>query len=530
MTERKLASPGPVLALTGLALVAALSVPLVYLVVRAVQGGRAALSVLMDPTTVVLAARSIALTIGVTAGALLLGAPLAWVTSRTDLPFRRAWTVMFGLPLVVPSYLAAYSYIAAFGPSGALQRSIAFLGVERLPEIYGAAGAWLVLTLFTFPYVFLGVRSALAGIDPALEEAASTLGHSPRDILWKVIAPQLRPAAAMSALIVALYTIHDFGAVSLMRFDTFTRAIYLQYQGSFDRTAAATLSLALVAVTMMLVLLEVRARGAAGYHPTHGAVRRRATIHALGRLKVVWLLVSGVVALASIGIPFATVTFWAVTSGVEGGWDGVLGATLNSLRAATLGATVCVAAAIPLVLLASRHTGRVAKAAGAASYIGYSLPGVVVALSLVFFGARVVPIIYQTMVMLAFAYLVLFLPLAMGSIRASLIQLNPRVDEAARTLGAGRAGALFRVTIPQLRPGIVAAAAIVFLTVMKELPATLLLAPIGFKTLATQIWGATNSAAFGEAAIPAAVLIVASSLPLALLVFRGWTNEEMPPI
>ncbi|MGH2786040.1 MAG: ABC transporter permease, partial [Actinomycetota bacterium] len=179
-----------------------------------------------------------------------------------------------------------------------------------------------------------------------------------------------------------------------------------------------------------------------------------------------------------------------------------------------------VAAAWPIAVLAVRFPGRLARVTERASYTGYALPGLVVALSLVFFGIRAVPALYQTLFMLVFAYIVLFLPQAGGALRASLLQINPALEEASHSLGAGRYRTIGRVVLPLIRPGIAAGVALVFLTAMKELPATLLLAPTGFRTLATEIWSATNAAFFDRAAPPALAIVLASSIPLAVLMFR----------
>lgn len=524
-------APPRALAGVALILIVLMSIPLVYLVLRAsARGWQGAMEVLFDRTTLVLALRSLGLAALVTGSAVILGTSLAWLTSRTDLPLRRFWTLLLALPLVIPSYLAAYSYVGAFGPRGALQRALSPLGIERLPEIYGAFGAWLVLSLFTYPYVFLSVRAAIAGIDPALEEAAATLSYSPSEIVLKVIVPQLRPAITVGGLLVALYTLHDFGAVSILRFDSFTRAIFLQYQGSFDRTSAAILSLVLVAVTMLVLYFEVRARGRGSYFPVHGVGRRPARRYRLGRWKIPGVLFAVGVCLATLGVPLGTVGYWVGRAFVTDALPpDISSAAINSLKASLLGASLALAAAVVLALLGVRYRGVLSQIAERVTFMGYALPGVVVALSLVFFGARIARPFYQTLAMLGFAYMVLFLPLAVGSVRSSLLQVSPRLEEAARSLGSGRAETLLRVTLPLVRPGLVGGAALVFLTTMKELPATLLLAPIGFKTLATQVWGATSAAALAEAALPALMLVMISSVPLAFLLLHGLGQQELLP-
>ncbi len=217
----------------------------------------------------------------------------------------------------------------------------------------------------------------------------------------------------------------------------------------------------------------------------------------------------------------AVICTWLLR-GIDAGEPMRLTGTLigNSLRASAFGAVATVAAAWPVAVLSVRRGGWLGRAVEGACWAGHSLPGVVVALSLVFFGARVVPGLYQTHWLLTLAYVVLFLPQAIGAMRASLLQISPRLEEASRLLGRGSMATLWSIVVPLARPGLLAGGALVFLTCMKELPATLLLAPTGYPTLATQVWSATSEAFFARAAAPALALVVLSALPLAVLVRR----------
>lgn len=521
--SRLLRRPPPKAVVAGAIAVAAMMlVPLVYLLVRASDGGaQTFLDTLGDGRTLALLGRTVALAAAVTASAVAIGVPVAWLTARTDLPGRRVFAILTALPLVIPTYVGGYAFIAALGPKGIAQGLLAPLGVDRLPEIYGFFGAWLVLTLFTYPYVLLTVRAAVRRLDPALEEAARALGRSDRDTFRRIVLPQLRPAAAAGALLVALYTIHDFGAVSLMRFDTFTRAIYTSYQSSFDRSRAAALSIALVALTMIVLVAEARSRGRAAYYRSHASAPREPRLTALGGKR--WPAFAACTALVAVAlaVPVGVIVYWMAESARAGtGLGRTLAAAGRSFEASGIAALLAVGAAWPIATMVVRFPGRIARSLERLSFVGYALPGIVVALSLVFVGIRVAPPLYQTLVMLVFAYVVLFLPQAGGALRASLLQLNPALEEAAQSLGAGRMRTVRRVIVPLVRPGLAAGAALVFLTAMKELPATLLLAPTGFKTLATEVWSATNAAFFDRAAPPALALVLASSVPLAVLMLR----------
>ncbi|MCW3012232.1 MAG: binding-protein-dependent transport system inner rane component, partial [Solirubrobacterales bacterium] len=235
------------------ALVAALAVlPLAYLVVRAVGADADAWDAVLRMRTLTLVTSTVLLVVAVSASAAVLGVALAWLVVRTDLPFRRVVGVAAALPLVIPSYVVALALIAAFGPGGLLGEGT---------WIFGFLGAWLALTLATYPYVYLLAAAALRRMDPALEEAARGLGRSRRQVFREVTLPVLRPAVGAGTVLVALYALSDFGVVSLMRFDALTRAIFLQYRSLFDRTPAALLGLVLVVLTVVVLVLEARSRG-----------------------------------------------------------------------------------------------------------------------------------------------------------------------------------------------------------------------------------------------------------------------------
>jgi iron(III) transport system permease protein len=499
-------------------------VPIGYLAVVALGSGEALSLVLRDRTLMVLV-NSVALATTVTVASLMVGVPIAWLTTRSDLPGRRVWAVLAVLPLVVPSYVGGYAVVAAFGPRGALQSLLEPLGVERLPEIYGFLGAALTLTLFSYPYVVLSVRGALLRLDPAFEEVSRALGRGPWHTFLTVTLPQLRPAMTAGGLLVALYCLSDFGAVSLLQFDSFTRAIYVQYRASFDPALAAVLSLMLVACTAGILLAESRLRGRGRYHRSGSGAARRSRPVRMGAWR--WLALGFcilVVGLA-VGLPIGTILFW-LGRGIGSGeelvivWDAVL----NSVVASSLAALLAVLASLPVAVLAVRHRGAIASLVDRASYAGYALPGIVIGLAFVFVGARYLPAVYQTLLLLLVAYLVRFLPEAVGVTRASLLQVSPRLEEVARALGRSPARVLRDVTIPIIRPGLVAGAALVFLTAMKELPITIMLAPTGFDTLAIRIWSATSEGFFARAAAPALLMMVVATASLGLVL-----REEREP-
>ena len=503
------------LVLPAVAVVSLLLLPFAYLLLRA-GGSSRGWQILWRRATLELVWSTGLLVAGVTLASVAIGVSLAWLTTRTDLPGRRLWALAAALPLVIPSYVAAFCLLGAFGPRGLLQQ---LLGVERLPEIYGYWGALLALTLSTYPYVLLLTSAALRGLDPSMEEAARGLGRQNLYVFRRVTLPAVRPAIGAGALLVALYTLSDFGVVSLMRYDALTRSIYLQYKSLFDRTPAAVLALVLVALTALVLVVEGRSRLRTSR--SSPGVARRQRPHELGRWKVPALVYCGTLVGAFLAVPATVLGYW-LARGLDRA-ESPLGEAINSVSASALAAVAAAIAALPIALLAHRYPGRGTRLLERLSFAGNALPGIVIALSLVFFAANYASPIYQTLALLVFAYVVRFLPQALAGTESSLASVSPRVEEAARSLGRGPLRAAFTVTVPLARSGILAGAALVFLSAMKELPATLLLRPIGFDTLATEIWRFTSVGAYSRAAAPA-LLLIAVSAPLVYLL----SNRHRP--
>ena len=508
--------------LVAVAIAGAAALPAVYLVVRAADSGDTAIDAILDSDTAGILWRTIQLIALVTAGSVLIAVPLAWLTVRTDLPYRRAWAVASVLPLAIPSYVGALAFISAFGPRGLVQGWLEGpFGINRLPDLYGLTGAAVVLTLLSYPYVFLAVRATLWRLEPEMEEASWTLGRSPWQTFRRVTLPLLYPAIGAGALLVALYTLSDFGAVALLQYDTFTRVIFNEYNSAFNRAGAAALSLVLLGVGVTLILIEASARRRARYYSGANAARRKRRIVRLGRWRWPASVFSGAVTLLALGVPVFVLAYWLVR-GIDAGESGLFdwGAAYNSVRYSLAAAIATVIAAVPISVLSVRRPGLLSAVLERFSYVGFALPGIAVGLGLVFFGIRYATGIYQTAYLLVFAYVVLFLPVAVGLIRASLMQVNPRMEEAAMSLGRSRINAFLTITVPLVRPGLAAAGIMVFLLTMKELPATLILAPFESRTLATSIWSAAEEAFFARAAAPSLLLVLASAIPMTFLVLR----------
>ena len=508
-------APRP-LAVAGLVIAALALLPLVYLIIRSFGAEASAAAFLFRPRTASIIAGTVALGLLVGAGTVVIGVPIAWLTTRTDLPARRVWAVLTAVPLAIPSYVVGFAFLAFFGPRGTLQAMLAPFGVERLPSVSGLFGAALVLILVAFPYVSIATRAAILRTDPAVEESARLLGDRRSTVFRRVTLPVLVPAIAAGALLAVLYALSDFGAVSLLQFDSLSRAIYLQYGASFDRSLAAILALVLVVITLGLTWGEARLRGRAAAYAS--LPRRPPTVVALGRWR--WPAIgflSVVVGLALV-IPVGTIGWWLVRGLAQGEpLRLVMEVAIDSFVLGSVAAVGALALALVVALLAARYRSRLSGLVETATYAGYALPGIVVALAMVFLATRTLPFAYQTLGLLVAVYAVRFVPQALGGLRAGLGQAGRGLEEAGRSLGDGPVQAFVRLTLPALLPAFVAGGALVFLTVVKELPLALLLAPIGFDTLATEIWDAASSGFYARAAGPAALLLAISVGTVAVL-------------
>ncbi|MDQ3577020.1 MAG: iron ABC transporter permease [Actinomycetota bacterium] len=478
--------------------------PLVYLVLRATdRGWDVFFGIALHSRTAELAVNTVGLLIAVAMSAVALGTAAAWVVTRTAIPFRRAWTVLLVMPLAVPSYVSGFAWLSM--------------------DVVGLAGAWLALTTTNLPLVLLPVAAALRSADPALEEVSRSLGQGPWRTFLRVTLPRVWPSATAGGLLVALYVLHDFGAVSLLRYETFTLSIQTSYAGSFDRTPAAVTGVVLVALAILLALAEARMRGSTAARLGPGVARRAEAV----RLRVAGLPVlfglGGIVAL-SLGVPLGALVRWLDIGSIAFDSAALVETTATTVQFAALGALVTVILAVPVGFLSARHGSRPVRAIELAAYAGHALPGITVALALVFFGVRYAQPWYQQIPLLVLGYATLFLPIAISATRNAVAATAPAVEDVARSLGRGRLRVFGSVTLPLAAPGIAAGAALVFLTCAKELPATLLLRPTGTDTLATALWTKTGVSAFAEAAPYAALLVAVSIVPAILLemsVFRS---------
>ena len=499
----------PILHVLGVFVALVALLPLVYLVVRGVDLGVGELiEIVSSKRTIAAIVRSLAMAFGIAALCVGMSLPLAWLTHATDLPGRRAFRVLLNLPLAVPSFVAAFCVVAVFGPSGWLRDALAPLGVEHLPEVYGWRGTALAL-LFIYPLSLVPVQASLAQVDASQWEAARSLGASRWHTFWRIVFPRLRGSLLAGGLIVTLYVLSDFGAVSLLRFESLSYLIYLRYKTPFLRDEAVAYGLVLMVLAVACMVAYQWANRRAVDATAARANRRAWPTVELGAWRWPAFGLCALIVLYGVGLPILVLGVWLIRGMSAGnelqGFAAELGATAGVGVAA---GAICVAVALIPALLMRHGTPTASRFVKAATHTGYAVPGIVAALSLVFFATRYAMFAYQTLPLLLFAYVVRFLPLSVGAAGEGVERQSPRLFEAARSLGAGPTLAWIRVTLPASAPMLWAGFLVVFLAVIKELPATLLLSPIGFDTLATRTWSLTQEAFFTRAALPVFALLV----------------------
>ncbi len=495
----------------GLAIGVLMILPLVWLALRAFEADLATVQrLLMRPRTQMLMINTASLVATVLALSTVIALPLAWLVSRTDLKGRRLVNLLAVIPLAVPGYVMAYALLGLSGTGGFMNQVFGIM----LPRQHGLWGATLALSLYCFPYIYLNLRAAFAGMDQSLEEAARSLGAGKWEVFRRVTLPFLLPALLASWLVVGLYTVGDFGAVALMRFEVFSYAIYLQYSAAFDRIYAAWLALILIAIALVFVWGESRLREGRHYARTGsgaGTGRKRVRLGLAGQVAG-WGFVALVV-MASLGLPVAVLSFWMLRiPDVAQVLPDLTRAFGQSLGAALPAALLAAAMALPVAALAVRYPSPLSTFANRMAFVGYAVPALAFALAFVFFSLNAAPFLYQTWTLLVLAYALSFLPLALGPIRSSLYLARPSVEEAARALGHGPVSTFARVTLPMIRPGVVAGMVLVFVIAMKELPIAFLLAPTGFRSLAITMFSRTSEGMLIDAAPHAAAIILFSGL------------------
>ena len=513
------------LQLVTLASAALILLPLGYVTSQALSADPAVWSRLWTTRIPELLTNTIWLSASVACLTLLLGVSTAWLVTRIEFAGRRLWEGALVLPLAMPTYVLAYIYSYLLGFGGPVEHVWQLVAGPQArifsPQSY--LGATLVMTLDTFPFVYLLSRSALLNLNVSFEEVSRASGISRLKTLWLVTLPLMRPSIAAGLALVILYVVSDFGAVSLLRYQTLTYAVFQQMTGRSDNTAASILSLLLVGLALLFLVTERWFRHRSRFYQTTGRYRRPER-HRFGWLGTT--MVTGYLALvvgASFGLPAYLLVIWSLSPEAQATIDNrFFGFLWNSGFLAACAATGGVLIGLPLAYMANRRPSWLNLGCLQAAYAGYVLPGPVAALAVLVLCLNLTPFLYGSVLVLIVAYVIHFLPAGLQSLEPALQQITPNLEEVARTLGLGVRQTWQRVTLPLKRNGFIVAWVLMFLQTMKELPATLLLRPVGFDTLAIRVW-MEASEEYYQLAAPSALLIVLLGLPtLLLLLSKDW--------
>lgn len=483
--------------------------PVTYVFIKAKEiGWQASLDLLLRPRMFHLFWNTIKLSFFVTLVSVLIGTTTALIVERTNVRGGKLLNALITLPFVVPAFVASYSWISV------------------APSLEGFKGALLVLSLSSYPLVHLPVVAALKGLDPALEETSRSLGRSKFTTFVRITLPQLKPAIVGGGILIALHMLAEFGALAFLNYETFTTAIFDQYDVAFNSSAAAMMTLVLLMLCLVIIFIQRLIIGNKSFtsrRSGRSSQQYKARLNIFGR-GLAYLFIA-ILSILSVGVPVTTIIYWAIYgNSTYFDLDEIIHTLLSTLRLGLEGSVVTVIVALPIVYAVVRYRGWASKVANNLPFLIHSLPGLVIGLTLVFFAIRYLNPLYQTVTLLLIGYVILYLPLAQSSIRTSMEQIPPSLEEVGRSLGKRPITNFFKITLPLLTPGIGSGLALVFLEVMKELTSTLLLRPVGIDTLSTKIWEFTNELEYGASAPYALLLIVFSGLPVYLLTMKSFTD------
>jgi iron(III) transport system permease protein len=494
--------PLPLLAV-GVAIAALTLLPLVYVVVTSASYGTGeARDFLLRDRVYDLLGNTLRLLVAGTALSALLGVGAAWLVERTDLPGRGWWHGLMCAPLAVPAFVNGYGW------------------VSTTQAVQSFGGAVLVVSLSYYPLVYLPTVAALRRLDPGLEEVSASLGRDSAQTFLRVVLPAISPAVLGGSLLVGLHLLAEYGALQLLNYPTLTTAILQQYGTSFTGSAATLLALVLIGFCLLLLGLELLVRGRRRHAKVGAGATRRATPIPLGRRRPLAVAPLAALVVLALGVPLASLVRWLVR-GTSTRFDvaDLTTAASTTVGLSLLAGVVACLAALPVAWLSVRHRSTATTLVERSTYTASAMPGIVVGLALVTISIRAVPSLYQTVPVLVAGYVILFLPRAIVSVRATLELAPPALEDVARSLGCSATQAARRVTLPLIAPGLGAAVALVSLAVSTELTATLLLSPTGTTTLSVEFWSKASSVAYGAAA-PYALALIVLSVPATWLLSR----------
>jgi len=499
--------PGPVVAATVAVILAVTFIPLGYVAWAVVSTGwTRGYALLVRPRVGELLLNTVGLVVITVPICVVIGVGVAWLVERTDIPGRVFWRPLFVAPLAVPAFVNSYAWVSVS------------------PSLHGLSAGVLVATLSYFPFVYLPVAATLRRLDPALEESARALGSDSVRVFFTVVLPQLRLATLGGGLLIGVHLLAEYGAFALIRFDTFTTAIFEQFQATFAGAAGSMLASVLVLCCLLLLVAEASARGHARYARIGTGAPRPTTAVRLGRGIPPALASLMLLATLALGVPVWTILRWLWIGGSDVWVFGEIGTALTqTVGLAAVAATLTTVLALPVAWVAVRSSGMLARVVEGANYVTSSLPGIVTALALITVTIRFARPLYQTAVIIICAYVLLFMPRALVSLRAGLAQVPVSLEEASGSLGTPPAGTLARITLRLIAPAAATGASLVFVAVATELTATLLLAPTGTRTLAMRFWSWSSELDYAAAA-PYALTMIVLAVPVTMVLYRQSTK------
>lgn len=488
-------------------LVAATFIPLGYVVWGTISvGWRRAYELVVRPGVGELLFNTVALVALTVPLCVVIGVGVAWLVERTDLPGRSVWRPLFVAPLAVPAFVNSYAWVGV------------------IPGLHGLWAGVLITTLSYFPFMYLPVAATLRRLDPTVEESARALGSDTPGVFFRVVLPQLRLAILGGGLLIGVHLLAEYGAFAMIRFNTFTVAIFQQFQVTFDGAAGSMLAAVLVLLCLALLIAEASARGSARYARIGSGAPRAAPPTPLGPSAIPALVAVVALVVLALGVPVWTLARWLWIGGADVWEFGSIGRALaQTLGLASAAAILTTVLAFPVAWVAVRSRGVLARVVEGANYVTSSLPGIVTALALVTVAIHAARPLYQSVPLIIFAYVLLFMPRALVNVRAGLAQVPPSLEEASRSLGSSPSATFFRVTLRLTAPAAAAGASLVFVAVATELTATLLLAPTGTRTLSMLFWSFSSELDYAAAA-PYALMLVLTAIPVTVVLFRQSTK------
>lgn len=477
------------------------ALPLVYLAIHVAELGPEGIrAIIVRPRTLDLLLTTAQVVTGVGVVTLVLGIGTATIVSRAALPAPRLWWIVLALPVAVPSYVAAFALVAL------------------RPGTHGVLATIAVISLSTYPYVTLATLAAYRRADHAAADVARSLGASPAKAFVTVTLPQVLPAALAGGLLCVLYALSDYAAPALLRTQTLTVGVYGLFSGSLNRGHAGALGLVLIVVALVFIVFEQWARRRADRTRPNIVVRQvpKAVLPPKPTAGLAALVLLPVIAIVVVPVGTLLLRLMGGTRYAQDIPDLIAAAgTTLALGAAT--ALIATLAALPIAALGARYPRPWIRVTEGVSFLGQALPSVIIALAVVFMTLRLTPVFYQSLAALIFAYVLVFVPKSIGSSRAAIQQVPVGLPEVAQVLGRRRSTAWWTITARQALPGIGAGATFVMAGVMKEVPMTLMIRPIGIDTLATELWSKTSIDAYTAGAPAALALILVGLAPAWLL-------------